>query len=172
MKRRCLDPREDSFKDYGARGITVCDRWRDSFAAFLADMGPRPKGTSLDRYPNKYGNYEPGNCRWATAIEQARNHGRNRLVTAHGQTKCVTEWATLLGIHPSTLTERLDKGWSPEQAVDTPAMTIATRAKLTDDDLIDIRSLLAFGATRTTLAGSFGISTSYVGRIVSGERRA
>lgn len=74
MKYRCDNPSAQNYEYYGARGITVCDRWRDSFEVFLADMGPRPgAGYSLDRYPNNDGNYEPGNCRWATADEQAKN---------------------------------------------------------------------------------------------------
>jgi hypothetical protein len=72
MKQRCYNPRNHKFKDYGARGITVCDRWRESFAAFKTDMGERPPGKSIDRREND-GNYEPGNCRWATPLEQAAN---------------------------------------------------------------------------------------------------
>ena len=71
-KQRCFNPRHLAYSRYGGRGITMCDRWRDSFAAFLADMGERPPGLTLDR-KNNDGNYEPGNCRWATRLEQARN---------------------------------------------------------------------------------------------------
>lgn len=72
MKQRCCNPNHPRFKDWGGRGIKVCDRWRDSFEAFLADMGRRPPGTTLDRKDND-GNYEPGNCRWATSEEQSMN---------------------------------------------------------------------------------------------------
>lgn len=74
MKARCFNPNHPKYALYGGRGITVCQRWRDSFEAFLADMGRRPAGkTSIDRYPDTNGNYEPGNCRWADAVEQNNN---------------------------------------------------------------------------------------------------
>jgi hypothetical protein len=72
MKRRCLNPNDPAFARYGGRGITVCDRWL-CFEHFRDDMGERPHGLSIDRFPNNDGNYEPGNCRWATRLEQTRN---------------------------------------------------------------------------------------------------
>lgn len=72
-KGRCFNPKDPAYARYGGMGITMCARWRDSFEAFLADMGPRPSGRTIDRYPNKHGNYEPGNCRWATPFEQTHN---------------------------------------------------------------------------------------------------
>lgn len=79
MKTRCFNPNYSERHLYGGRGITVCDRWCDSFEAFLADMGEKPSPThSLDRFPNPNGNYEPGNCRWATPTQQANNRRTRR----------------------------------------------------------------------------------------------
>lgn len=80
MKERCLNPRHTSYRRYGGRGIKVCAAWEASFEAFLRDVGERPAGRTLDRYPNPDGNYEPGNVRWATPLEQARN--KSKRVTA------------------------------------------------------------------------------------------
>ena len=77
MKQRCLDKNYDHYADYGGRGIKICKRWLKSFQNFYADMGPRPKGHSLDRYPNPDGNYEPKNCRWATPFQQRWNRRKN-----------------------------------------------------------------------------------------------
>ena len=76
MIRRCTKSSRKDWKDYGGRGITVCDKWRESFQNFLNDMGERPEGTSIDRI-NNHGNYEPGNCRWATPLEQSSNRRVN-----------------------------------------------------------------------------------------------
>lgn len=116
MKNRCHNPDAERFPYYGARGITVCDRWRGSFAAFLADMGEAPDGTSIDRIDNG-GNYEPGNCRWATKTEQNRNTRQNRLLTIFGVTKCVAEWAEESGTRADRIFSRLWNGWPEGEAV-------------------------------------------------------
>lgn len=117
MKTRCTNPASKSYAAYGGRGVTVCTRWASSFADFLADMGIRPEGTTLDRFPNTNGNYEPGNCRWATRVEQQRNTTANRRVTFNGETLTQVEWAQRQGIRQDTLSYRLRRGWPLLQAL-------------------------------------------------------
>lgn len=119
MNRRCLNPRDRCYKNYGGRGITVCERWRNSFEAFYEDMGPRPKGASLDRTDNSKG-YEPNNCRWATQAEQSRNKRTNRMITAFAKTMCLSDWAEEVGIPLGTLRYRLASGWPAERALTDP----------------------------------------------------
>jgi hypothetical protein len=104
MISRCSNPNDLCWPDYGMRGIIVCERWK-TFENFFADMGKRPKGTSeggrslysLDRIDND-GNYEPGNCRWATSKEQNRNRRANVMLVLNGRTRTLAEWSDLLGV--------------------------------------------------------------------------
>ena len=122
MRQRCTNPRCPQYARYGAKGVSVCERWGKSFKAFLADVGPRPgPGYSLDRHPDQRGNYEPGNGRWATRTDQNRNRRTVRVVTLDGMTRTLPEWIALFGIPASTLHSRLALGWSPERALTTPA---------------------------------------------------
>lgn len=109
MITRCHNPRASGFHKYGARGVTVCDRWRHSFEAFLADMGEKPPGLTLDRIDSREG-YEPSNCRWATMREQQNNRTNNRRITYGGETLTLAQWARRLGMPPSTLQRRADAG--------------------------------------------------------------
>lgn len=118
MKARCHNPNHTNYKNYGARGVIVCGRWRESFASFLADVGQRPSAKhSLDRI-DRLGDYEPGNVRWATRAQQARNSRQTRLLTAFGLTMCVEDWSIRTGIPRRTITSRIDRhGWSHERAL-------------------------------------------------------
>ena len=116
MLQRCYNPKEKAFREYGARGITVCERWRASFENFLADMGERPAGLTIDR-DDVNGHYEPRNCRWATPTEQANNTRRNKLLTFGGRTQTQAEWAREIGISPGTLHARLAAGWLLQRAL-------------------------------------------------------
>ncbi len=118
MKRRCNNPDDRNYKDYGGRGIKVCDEWSDSknghrnFQKWAIENGWR-KGLSIDR-KNNDGDYEPSNCRWSTSKQQSNNTRFNRLVTINGKTKTVQEWADIVGISQRAMTGRIEAGWSEE----------------------------------------------------------
>lgn len=118
MITRCENEGTFYFKHYGGRGIRVCKRWRESYEAFLEDMGRRPgKGYSVDRFPNKDGDYEPGNCRWATQKQQMRNTRITRMLTVDGETKSLAEWSEISGLDRGVIVYRLKKGLDPKRAV-------------------------------------------------------
>jgi hypothetical protein len=112
MIQRCENPNERRYARYGGRGITVCERWRGDFTAFLSDMGPRPVGMTLEREDNNKG-YNPDNCTWATREAQARNRHTTRFLEHDGRTLCMKEWAKELGVSNSTTLLRwLKDGYS------------------------------------------------------------
>jgi hypothetical protein len=121
MRLRCTVPTNSAYPDYGGRGIKVCDRWLNSVAAFIEDMGPKPSPRhELDR-ENNDGDYEPGNCRWVTRKINDRNRRSNRFLTFRGETKTIAEWSELLSVPNDTIRWRLKSGWSLENALTTPA---------------------------------------------------
>lgn len=120
MLRRCLTPTAGNYANYGAKGVKVCERWL-TYENFLADMGHKPSSEySLDRYPDQRGDYEPSNCRWATAIEQQRNKTNNTLVTIEGKTRCAAEWCAVTGLASSTFHNRVKRGWSGVELLRPP----------------------------------------------------
>jgi hypothetical protein len=120
MITRCDNPNSKNYPRYGGRGISVCQRWR-AFEAFFKDMGPRPSPAhQLDRIDNDKG-YEPGNCRWATPVEQSRNTCRTRFVEFRGETRCITEWSEITGLSKDAIRSRLERGWSVEMALTQPS---------------------------------------------------
>lgn len=120
MISRCTNPKCASYRSHGARGIRVCERWQTA-ANFLADMGPRPSPHhSLDRIDNN-GHYEPSNCRWATREQQHRNKRNNHVLTVGGLALPISAWSERTGLSPTTIRMRMERGWSAERAVNTPA---------------------------------------------------
>lgn len=128
MRSRCQNPRHKNYRDYGGRGIKVCERWRNSFQSFYEDMGDRPTKThTIERIDNN-ADYSPANCRWATRAEQNENSRQTRLLTFKGVTLSLGKWAKRIGIDRKTLGCRLDRfGWSVERALSTPARPIRRR---------------------------------------------
>lgn len=120
MVERCTSPNAPNFKNYGARGITVCAKWTgaDGFATFLADMGRKPSaGHSIDRIDTAKG-YAPDNCRWATMREQQNNRSNNIVIEIDGVNRTLSEWCRLTGVRVGTAHNRLKNlGWPPERAV-------------------------------------------------------
>lgn len=119
MRARCLNPKATKYPRYGGRGITICDRWMNSYACFLADMGRCPKGMTLER-KNVNGNYEPGNCCWATPSEQANNKTNNRVLVHDGVQQTHAQWERQMGYSQGLIASRMRKGWSSELALTTP----------------------------------------------------
>ena len=106
MIQRCRNPKDKDYENYGARGISVCEQWND-FVSFIRDMGNRPSGAhSVDRWPDLNGNYEPGNVRWATMTQQARNKRTNVSVVEDGVSYCLSEYAEKLGITADAIWRR------------------------------------------------------------------
>lgn len=155
MLERCLNPNNRLYPEYGGRGISICERWM-IFENFLADMGLRPKGTTIDRFPNNDGDYEPGNCRWATPKEQARNTRVTLFVELAGEEISLRELAETIGIKYGTMYHRVViSGWSIDQAIqkkdgrDRRAVTV---------DLQTVRQMQAEGLSRRTIAARLGVS--------------
>lgn len=129
MKSRCYNHHAPQYPGYGGRGIQMCDRWRESFERFLEDMGRRPSpGHSLDRI-DVNGNYEPGNCRWATAKQQSRNVRTNCLIMIDGVTKTAVEWSEQSGLHQGTISRRARRGIAG-QALLAPADPVKAQAAI------------------------------------------
>ena len=135
MKTRCLNPRCRQYKDYGGRGIQVCDRWMDSFASFIGDMGKPPKGMTIDRIDND-GDYTPDNCRWASRKTQQRNQRVTRKVVVDGAEYLAVELAEIAGIKTDSIVARVERGLSYNEVISTKH----TRHKMSDKNKAAIRA--------------------------------
>jgi hypothetical protein len=188
---RCHNPNGKHYPRYGGRGIRVCERWRKSFAAFLADMGLKPdKSSSIDRIDNDGGYWcgkpecpECGplgrtpNCRWADRKTQARNRRSNHVVEFRGERRTVTEWAEHVGIPRNAITLRLKNGWGVERSLTTPYMgphgaleaEHSLTAILTPEKVREIRDLHSKGVSRRELAGRYGVAVDTIRGVVTGR---
>ncbi len=131
MKNRCFNPHDKRWERYGGRGLRVCVGWRDDYPRFLADMGRRPRGLTIDRINND-GHYScgkcaecvangwPANCRWASASQQIRNSTKARPIAAFGKTLILDDWSKVTGLKRTTISERINRGWSVEEALSLP----------------------------------------------------
>lgn len=119
MKERCYNPNNKGYKRYGARGITVCDEWRNSFEAFYewSVSNGYQDGLTIDRIDNNKG-YSPDNCRWATHKQQNRNYSRNHMITYNGKTQCIADWADEVGINRATILYRIKAGKTADELFD------------------------------------------------------
>jgi len=118
MVQRCHNPNDADYPEYGARGITVCEEWRNDFLTFLEDMGVPAKNMSLERNDN-HGHYNKANCRWASPREQANNRRSTKMLTIQGKTLALSYWCELAGIGQKTVLYRLKQGMEHEAAVFT-----------------------------------------------------
>lgn len=119
MVARCTNPNNKDYTNYGGRGIKVCDRWLNSFEAFLEDMEVPDEDLQIDRIDNNQG-YFKENCRWTTIKEQTRNRRSSKLITYDNLTMCLSEWEEKLGLPKGILKQRLKNGWTEERALTTP----------------------------------------------------
>lgn len=120
MKDRCYNKRSDCYKNYGGRGISICEEWlknKTNFYEWALNNGYK-NDLTIDRINNN-GNYEPSNCRWITRKLQNRNHRRNKIITYNNETYCITDWAIKIGLKPNTLIYRIKRGWTIERALNT-----------------------------------------------------
>lgn len=158
MIRRCCNPKDSGFQNYGGRGIRVCERWRFSFEAFLEDMGERPSPKhSIDRIDND-GDYEPSNCEWQTRKRQSRNRRSTRYFTINGLTKSFADWCDEYEIKRAVVDCRLRRGWIIEEALTTPLLTpdeaikkarrARVRIRLLESNILEIGSNAVAGKRR------------------------
>jgi hypothetical protein len=116
MIQRCRNSRNPYYVNYGGRGITICEEWRE-FRNFFRDMGHPPPGMMLERRDNSKG-YSKENCCWATKKEQCRNMRRNRWLAINGEKKCLCDWAREIGISYQGLQKRIKRGWRPTELLE------------------------------------------------------
>lgn len=172
IKTRCFNEKSPRYKDYGGRGVGMAEAWQEDFLVFASDMGPRPPGTSIDRFPNPDGNYEPGNCRWADSIEQNNNRRNNRRLSSNGRTLTLAQWDAELGLSKGTVSVRLGNGMSADKALTRGSL--GKTAHLSRADYAEsrrrageVKAAFRSGMTRTEAAAFVGVSYSVVKKVLA-----
>lgn len=168
MIARCTNSKNNRFHLYGARGISVCERWLESFQNFQQDMGERPEGMTLDRI-NVNGNYEPGNCRWATPKQQGRNTRVNHLIEIKGQTKTVTEWTEIYGLKLKTVWSRISYGFTGEDIFKSEINTKPAQIFSVEQVMEIKRDYIPRVVSQQKLARKYGVSPSCIQGIIDGK---
>lgn len=170
MKDRCHNTNSDSYLYYGMRGIFVHAAWKESFLEFIKDMGERPEGTSIER-KDVNGNYEPGNCIWATPSQQMRNTRRNKWVVVGGVRMTETDAAHRFGVSPTAMKKRRKHG---ERGISSSPYWLKrgeqnSMAKLTRERVIQLREDASNGSRPKDLIAKYGLSREQTRRIIRGQ---
>lgn len=168
MKSRCNNPNVTGYENYGGRGISVCQRWSESFEAFFEDMGLKPSDKhSIERLDND-GNYEPSNCTWGTAYEQMRNRRDNINITKDGETHNQTDWGRKFGLSDGAIKRRIQKGMTLEEAVATPGHIYRARPFNVYDK--DTGGYIGTWSMKTDCARDLNITSRHIGSVLNGNR--
>lgn len=168
MHNRCYNINQKSYQSYGGRGIYVDERWhgKKGFQNFLASMGERPEGGTIERIDNN-GPYSPENCKWITRAQQSKNKRNNRWITVNGETKLITEWARSLGTTCSAILFRLRSGMSEHEAVTKP-IPERPNSKLTANDALYAAENYPM-MTAQAIATKLGVSKKSILNILHGK---
>jgi hypothetical protein len=167
MKQRCLNPKQPKYKNYGGKGATVCDRWKNSFMSFLEDMGERPEDKTLDRIDGS-GNYEPSNCRWATQKEQNKNKIKS-FIFFNGEKIHYKDLCFKYRVRPTLFKQRINKGFTVKQSlgIDEIKQTCKTLDIPDISKVGKIRWLREKGCTMEDIGKHFGVSRQRIYQILN-----
>jgi hypothetical protein len=174
MRQRCYNPNHPDFHNYDGRGITICDEWNNSLDAFVAwsrANGWQP-GLTIDRWPDKNGNYEPSNCRWTTMIKQNRNTRQNVMISAFGETKTAVEWAgdERCTVSHRVLLQRIGMGVNSEIAITLNTLRGGNYCKIPDEDIAAIKLRVSRGESYKSIASDYNVNRGTIKNVLTRPR--